>query len=44
MVGLREQMSQPNSGGPASAQSLPIAVLMKVLLEQAGQIHAPEVG
>jgi hypothetical protein len=37
-------MSQPDGGGPSGAEALPIAMLMKVLLDQAGQVHALEVG
>ena len=43
MVAFREHIRQPDGGNPSDAQSLPIAVLMKVLFEQAGQIHAAKV-
>ena len=44
MVAFREHIGKPDGGNPSDAQSLPIAVLMKVLFEQAGYIHAAKVG
>ncbi len=43
VVALGQQMRQPDGRHPACTQSLPIAMLMEVLLEQAGHVHAEEV-
>ena len=40
MVGLREQVGQPNRGHRAQAEALPVAVRRKVGIEQAGYTHA----
>lgn len=42
-IALGGHMHQPNRGDPADGQALPVAILMEVLVEQAGHIHADQV-
>jgi hypothetical protein len=39
MVGLGEQMDQPDQGGPAQGQALSIAMHDEVLIQQVREIH-----
>jgi hypothetical protein len=39
VIALRKDVRQPNSGGPSQAETLPIAVREKVLIQQRREAH-----